>query len=223
MNEQSRSTQTIYVLDDDEATRESVKDAVESIGLHAETFAHAEELFRLNLCDLTGCLVLDIRLPGIDGLEVQRHLLEVGCALPVVFISAYADVWTVVQAMKNGAYGFFGKPFSSQELLGNVQAALRENDRARRAKARKQRFDSIVQKLTPREREILARIGLGFSNKLAAEELGLSVRTIEFHRANLRRKLGTHSREAMATLAIHCFRDEWHRMPSQVPRPGPTQ
>ena len=222
MNEQCETTQTVYILDDDEATLECIQDAVESIGLSAETFTHAEEFLGLDLYDLSGCLILDIRLPGTDGLEIQRHLLEVGSELPVVFVSAYAEVWTVVQAMKNGAHGFFGKPFSSQELLNTIQAALRENDQARRAKARRQRFESIVQELTPREREILARIGLGFSNKLAAKDLGLSVRTVEFHRANLRRKLGAPSREAMTELAIFCFQDEWHRAPSLIPQPGPT-
>ncbi len=222
MNEQRDATPTVYILDDDEAICEGIKDVVESIGLRAETFTQADRFFDQNPCELTGCLVLDIRMPGIDGLEVQRRLTQDGCELPIIFVSAYAEVWTVVQAMKCGAFDFVEKPFSSQEMLSTIQAALRENSQSQQVKARQKRIESTVQALTPREREILARVGLGFSNKLAAKELGLSVRTVEFHRANLKRKLGVHSREAMTTLAISCFRDEWHRAPMQLPLPGLT-
>ena len=214
------TTSTVYVLDDDETICECIKDVVESIGLKAETFTRFEPFFERNLQELSGCLVLDIRMPGIDGLEIQRRLVEKGCELPVIFISAFAEVWTVVQAMKSGALDFVEKPFSSQELLSTIQAALRESSQTQQAKARRKKIDSTVQSLTPRERQILARIGLGFSNKLAAKELGLSVRTVEFHRANLKRKLGIHSREEMTTLAISCFRDEWHQTPLQLRLPG---
>ena len=220
MKELRNTIPTVYVLDDDETTCECIKDVVESIGLKAETFTSAEQFLGQSVNELAGCLVLDIRMPGIDGLEVQRQLMEQGSELPIIFISAFAEVWTVVQAMKCGAFDFVEKPFSSQELLSTIQAALRESSQAQQVKARQKRIESTVQALTPREREILARIGLGFSNKLAAKELGLSVRTVEFHRANLKRKLGVHSREAMTTLAISCFREEWHRAPLQLPLPG---
>ena len=222
MNDLRDTTPTVYVLDDDELICENIKEDVESIGLRAETFTSAELFFQRNLKELLGCLVLDVRMPGTDGLEVQRRLVGVGCELPVIFMSAYAEVWTVVQAMKNGAFDFVEKPFSAQELLGAIQAALRESGEMRQAKVQKQTIQSTVDALTPREREILARIGMGASNKLAASELGLSVRTVEFHRANLKRKLGVHSREAMTKLAISCFQDEWHRHPS-FPFPGIRQ
>ncbi len=197
---------TVFVIDDDPTICESIKDTVEMVGLQVETYGRAEDFFSSCPRETAGCLVLDVRMPGMDGLVVQARLQEDGYELPVVFISGVADVWTVVQAMRRGAFDFIEKPFSSQELLNSIQSAIRENEKSRREAAWARNAESILQSLTNREREVLVRIGWGWSSKRTASDLGVSVRTVEFHRANLKRKLGTNSRADLTRLVLTSFR-----------------
>ena len=206
MNRAFEHAPTVFVIDDDPIICEGIKDTVEMVGLRVETFTRAEEFFKARPNDSAGCLVLDVRMPGIDGLMVQERLQEEGVHIPVVFISAFADVWTVVQAMRRGAFDFIEKPFSSQELLNSIQSAIRENEKQLREAAWARNAEAILQSLTNREREVLVRIGWGWSSKRTATDLGVSVRTVEFHRANLKRKLGTNSRADMTRLVITSFR-----------------
>ncbi len=216
MSKQPKSVPTVYVLDDDRTICESIEDAIESIELPVQTFTDAECFFDHDLRDLVGCLVLDIRMPGTDGLSVQKRLQAQGYELPIIFVSAFADVWTVVQVMKSGAFDFIEKPFSSQELLSSVQGAVRKNAQFRRAQAQRRAAEEKIKPLTPREREVLKRIGLGLSSKQIAGDLEISVRPVEVHRANLKQKLGVHSREAITKLAISFFDSRSLRRPPQT-------
>ena len=217
MSKQPKPVPTVYVLDDDRTVCESIEGAIESIGLPVEIFTDAECFFDHDLRDLAGCIVLDIRMPGMDGLGVQKQLQAQGCEMPIIFVSAFGDVWTVVQVMKSGAYDFFEKPFSSQELLSSVQGAIRKNTQSRRKQAGRRAAEEKIQNLTPREREVLKRVGSGLSSKQIASDLGISIRTVEVHRANLKQKLGIHSREAITKLAISIFDSGSLRNLSQRP------
>ena len=205
MNRGPEHAATVFVIDDDPFICEGIKDTVEMVGLRAETFTRAEDFFREHPKDAAGCLVLDVRMPGVDGLVVQERLQEEGYEIPIVFISGFADVWTVVQAMRRGAFDFIEKPFSSQELLNSIQSAIRESEKSSREAAWIRKAESILQSLTNREREVLVRIGWGWSSKRTASDLGVSVRTVEFHRANLKRKLGTNSRADLTRLVITSY------------------
>lgn len=193
---------TVFVVDDDEDVRESIRDLVVSVGINCRTYESADAFFWADTESEPSAIILDVRLPGTGGLEIQKNLIAKGAAAPIIFITGYGDVWTAVQAMKRGAFDFFEKPFSSQELLSRIQAAITQHAEQLAEKARIRTLDALLQCLTPREREILESLGLGKSNKTIAAELAMSVRTVEFHRARMMRKLRAHSREELTRIAI---------------------
>ncbi len=197
-----QSGPTVFVVDDDEPTLREVRELVSSVGLPIESYTSALDL--LDALDETrsGCIILDVRLPVISGLEAQERLIEKGVELPVIFVTAYGDVWTAVQAMKRGANDFLQKPFSSQELLDKIHNSIQWDRERREARLKAAEVTSRIHLLTPREMDVLIRIGAGKSNKSTARELNVSVRTIEFHRANLMRKLDLTSRESLAEIAL---------------------
>jgi RNA polymerase sigma factor (sigma-70 family) len=183
----------VFVVDDDPSVRRAIKRLVESVGLRAELFGSAQEFLRSERPDAPSCLVLDIRLPGISGLDFQRELAETSIHIPIIFITAHGDIPMTVRAMKAGAVEFLTKPFHDQDLLDAIQQGL-GRDRIRRAQeaeiARlRERFDS----LTPREREVLPLVVSGRPNKQIAAEIGTSEATIKVHRSQLMRKMGVPS------------------------------
>jgi two-component system, LuxR family, response regulator FixJ len=184
---------SVFVVDDDDAVRSSLRLLLKSVGLSATVFASAQEFLTRYTPDQPGCLLLDVRMPGMSGLELQDYLNVHGATIPVIFITGHGDVPMAVEAMQHGAFDFLQKPFRDQDLLDRVQRAL-EKDRATRAQLSEQ--DSIrerLESLTAREREVLDLVTRGLANKVMAAELGVSQRTVEIHRARVMEKMGASS------------------------------
>src|ERR1700716_2772931 len=183
----------VFVVDDDPSVRRAIKRLVESVGLRVELFGYAQEFLASERPDSPNCLVLDIRLPGMSGLDFQRELAEAGIHIPIIFITAHGDIPMPVRAMKAGAVEFLTKPFRDQDLLDAIQQGL-ERDRTRRAQQAevailRERFDS----LTPGEREVLPWVVSGLPNKQIADAVGASEATVKVHRSQLMRKMGAPS------------------------------
>ena len=183
----------VFVVDDDEAVRSSTKLLLKSVGLPAITHSSAQE-FLDNYDPLQpGCVVLDVRMPLMSGLELQQLLNIRGAIIPVIFITGHGDIPMAVEAMQHGAFDFLQKPFRDQDLLDRVQRAL-EKDRLNRSQLReKTRIQERRESLTPREREILELMTRGKPNKVMAADLGVSQRTVEIHRARVMEKMGASS------------------------------
>ena len=179
----------VFVVDDDAALRKSLADLFASVDLRAATFASAADFLRSVAADAAGCLVLDVRLPGLSGLDFQADLAKSNIRLPIVFITGHGDIPMTVRAMKAGAVEFLTKPFRDQDLLEAVQRAL-ELDRVGREQRRS--LDALrarFQSLTPREQEVIAFVSAGLLNKQIADELGVSEITVKVHRGNAMRKM----------------------------------
>lgn len=183
----------VFIVDDDEAVRNSLRLLVKSVGLSATALVSAQEFLASYDPLQPGCLVLDVRMPGMSGLELQQQLNARGAVIPVIFISGHGDVPMAVEAMQQGAFDFLQKPFRDQDLMDRIQRAL-EKDRANRAElGERSRIREQYETLTPREREVLALVTSGKANKVMAADLGLSQRTIEIHRARVMEKMGASS------------------------------
>ena len=189
----TEAASVVFVVDDDPSIRRAIKRLVESVGLRVEALGSAREFLQSQRPDAPSCLVLDVRLPGMSGLDFQRELREANIHIPIIFITAHGDIPMTVRAMKAGAVEFLTKPFRDQELLDAIQQGL-ERDHARReqeaevAKLR-ERFES----LTPRERELLPWIVSGLLNKKIADAIEASEATVKVHRSQLMRKMGASS------------------------------
>ena len=183
----------VYVVDDDSSVREAIKSLIRSVGLRVETFETAQEFLRSKRPDAPGCVVLDVRLPGLSGLDLQRELAAHGINLPVIFITGHGDIPMSVRAMKAGALEFLTKPFRDQDLLDAIQQALERDRSARQQRSEttelRERFDS----LTSREREVMGLVVSGLLNKQIAGELGTSEVTIKIHRSQVMKKMGAGS------------------------------
>jgi two-component system response regulator FixJ len=194
-------TETVFVVDDDEAVRKSLGLLLKSVGLSFAIYGSAAELLTEIKDSSEGCLVLDIRMPGMSGLELQRELKNRGIENPIIFVTGHGDVPMAVQAMRDGAFEFIEKPFREQLLLDRIYQALTK-DHARRASAvGSAAFRARLATLTPREREIMKRIVCGQANKVTAIELGLSERTVEIHRAKVMVKMEVRSLAELVSLA----------------------
>lgn len=195
MNAQPK--QTAYVVDDDESIRSLWRWLLESNGVAVQTFDSASAFIAAYKRGGPGCLVLDVRLPGMSGPELQEHLRREGIEIPIVFVSGHGDVPTAVKAIKGGAVDFIQKPFNYREVLAIVARAFEVDARVRERRAGRNELAERFAALTAREREVLDRIIEGKSNKIIAEELDISVRTVEFHRANVMEKMRAESVAAL--------------------------
>ncbi|MBZ5612445.1 MAG: response regulator transcription factor [Acidobacteriia bacterium] len=183
----------VFVVDDDFSVRRAVQRLVESVGLPVKLFESVQEFSLSKRPDAPSCLVLDIRLPGISGLDFQRELAEAGIHIPIIFLTGHADILMAVRAMKAGAVEFLTKPFRDQDLLDAIQNAL-EKDRARRKKeAEIEVLQKRLESLTPREREVLAMVVLGTLNKQIAARIGTTENTVKVQRSRVMKKMQARS------------------------------
>jgi FixJ family two-component response regulator len=192
--------QLVYIVDDDEALRDSLIWLLESTGLKSMAFDSAEAFLGAFSQKMNGCLVLDIRMPGMSGLELHEKLNAMHATLPVIFITGHGDVPMAVSALKKGAVDFIEKPFNDQDMVSLIHAALTED--LKRHETRQQEADALrrIDGLTPREREVLELIVAGRLNKQIADDLGISIKTVEVHRARVMEKMGVNS---LAELVQH--------------------
>jgi len=183
----------VFVVDDDEAVCRSLSVLIEDIGLEVRTFTSAQQFLGEYDSEQPGCLVLDVRMSGMSGLELQSRLKELAFEIPIIIITGHGDVPMAVEAMKAGALDFIEKPFRDQTLLDNIQKAIEVDARMRRNRKETRDVQSRIQNLTRREHQIMALLVLGKTNKTIAYELGISQKTVDFHRANILDKAGVDS------------------------------
>ncbi|HET9701787.1 MAG TPA: response regulator [Burkholderiales bacterium] len=184
---------SVYVVDDDYDVRNSLALLLRSVGIEARGFDTAEALLAALGPASAGCVVTDVRMPGMSGLQLQQELARRGLALPLIMITGHADVPMAVAAMKAGALDFLQKPFGDQDLIDRVQAALRMDAARRERRGAEVAMHERLAALTPRESEVMERVIAGKPNKIIARELGLSTRTVEIHRARVMEKMGASS------------------------------
>jgi FixJ family two-component response regulator len=183
----------VFVVDDDSSVREAIKSLIRSVGLRVETFETAQEFLSSKRPDAPGCVVLDVRLPGISGLDLQRELAAHDINLPVIFITGHGDIPMSVRAMKAGALEFLTKPFRDQDLLDAIQQALERDRSARQHQTETTELRDRFNSLTSREREVMELVVSGLLNKQIAGELGTSEVTIKIHRSQAMKKMGAGS------------------------------
>lgn len=184
-----KNNATVFVVDDEVEVRESLRWLIESIDLNVETFASAEEFLTAYKPDRPGCAVIDMRMPEVSGLELQKKLKAKGCALPLIFITGFGSVPIAVEALKMGAVDFMEKPFSDQALLDKIHHALETDRQARLKKSRNENVSARVKDLTSREKEVMDLVVQGKATKRIAVQLGISPKTVEAHRARVMQKM----------------------------------
>jgi len=184
---------TVFVVDDDQAVRDSLALLVQSVGLEVETFASAKDFLDAYRPDRRGCLITDIRMPGMSGLELQEQLYSDGYHIPVIVLTGFGDVPAAVRALKGGAVDFVEKPFNPQALLDLVQQAIVLDAEIREQAAHQARLAERMALLTPREQEVMALVVAGKANKVIAIDLSISERTVELHRARIMKKMRARS------------------------------
>lgn len=184
---------TVFIVDDDPAVRDSLRWLLESMRLKVITFDSAESFLRFYSMHMIGCLVLDVRMPGMSGLQLQQYLNKQPYALPIVFITGHGDIPMAVRAMQAGALYFLEKPFEDQILLDYVNEALTLDRENQQARIRLATVQARIANLTEREREVMSLVIHNHSNKEMAEKLGVSIKTVEFHRSHMMEKMHAHS------------------------------
>ena len=180
---------TVYIVDDDSGVRRAVQDLVESVGLRAESFATGQEFLHKKRTSDPSCLVLDVRLPQMSGLDFQRMLADVGIQIPIIFITAHGDIPMSVRALKSGAVEFLTKPFRNQDLLDAIQQALQRDRAAREQQDQVHELHGRYLALTAREREVMGLVVAGMPNKQIASEIAISEATVKIHRGNVMQKM----------------------------------
>jgi two-component system, LuxR family, response regulator FixJ len=183
----------VIVVDDDSGVRNAMRALLKSVGLNAALYSSAQEFLAAFDPQQPGCLLLDIRMPGMGGMDLQQELNLRGAVIPVIFMSGHADIPMAVEAMQHGAFDFLQKPFRDQELLDRIQRAIAQDAERRLALGQQSRIKGHLESLTEREREVLDLLIKGKQNKVIAQELGVSPRTIEIHRARVMEKMSAQS------------------------------
>src|SRR5580698_7057328 len=197
----AQDVSTVFVVDDDADVRESLQELLESVGLHSQSFGTAQEFLAVGHGDGPSCLILDVRLPGISGLDLQHELKRGRISIPIIFLTAHADVPMSVKAMKSGAVEFLTKPFRHQELLDGVQRSL---TRARILREKEREFDELRQRreaLSVRERDVMNLVVSGMLNKQVAAELGASEATVKMYRSQVMKKMQAKSLPELVRMA----------------------
>jgi FixJ family two-component response regulator len=197
----SETDATVFVVDDDAPMRESLKNLIRSVGLRVELFASAQEFLRSKRPDLPSCLVLDVRLPGLSGLDLQTRASDAGMEVPIIFITGHGDIPMSVRAMKAGAVEFLTKPFRDQDLLDAIQQALERDRIARDQRAALEELRRRFASLTSREREVMKHVVAGLLNKQIGAELGTSETTVKIHRHEVMEKMGAGSLPELVRMA----------------------
>ena len=200
--EQNQTEATVFVVDDDEAVRKGLRLLLKSVSINTKTFASAQEFLDAYDPSEPGCMVLDVRMPGMSGLDLQTHLKEEGIEIPIVIITGHGDVPMAVRAVKMGAVDLIEKPFRDQVLLECVQRAITLDRKQRKDRAERAAIEERLSRLTPRERQIMSMVVDGKANKVIARELGLSQKTVEFHRAHVMAKTAAGSVAELVRLAL---------------------
>jgi FixJ family two-component response regulator len=191
----------VFVIDDDPSMRLALEDLVTTVGLEVRAFAAPQEFLQSKPPDATGCLVLDVRLPGMSGLTLQKELAKEGLALPVIFVTGHGDISMSVRAMKAGAVEFLTKPFHDQDLLDAIHAAIERDRKRRREAVRLAELRERFATLTERERQIMTLVAIGRANKQIAAELALSEMTVKVHRGQVMRKMHAKSLPELVRMA----------------------
>ncbi|MGC1536008.1 MAG: response regulator [Candidatus Sulfotelmatobacter sp.] len=194
-------TATVFVVDDDDRMRAAMQRLLKTVGLHSESFATPREFLRHTLPDSPSCLVLDVRLPGMSGLEVQQKLNEAGAQIPIIFITSHGDIPMTVKAMKSGAVEFLTKPFRDQDLLDAIQQALKSNVEARQQQSEIAHLKEHYAKLTAREREVMRLIVSGMLTKQIASTIGTTEITATVHRGQVMHKMESNSPAELGRMA----------------------
>lgn len=198
----TKTEPTVFIVDDDEAIRDSLQMLMSSVGLESACYASAQEFLTDYDPDQPGCLVLDVRMPGMSGLDLQERLVAMQSILPIIFITGHGEVPMAVHAMRAGAVDFVQKPFSEQALLDQIHRAVEQDSKSRALLGRRDAIIERVASLTPRERQVMGMVIDGMANKVIAIDLGVSERTVEIHRARVMQKMGAESLPHLVRMAI---------------------
>ncbi len=196
------SEQTVFVVDDDAAVRDSLSWLIKSVGLNVESYASAQDFLDALDPKGRGCVVLDVRMPGMSGLELQEKLVADDVSVPVIMLTGHGDVPMAVRAVKAGAFDFIEKPFNDQVLLDRIQQALKQEQQTRQVEEQRAQVVSRLALLTPREREVLSWVVSGNPNKVIAAQLGISCRTVEIHRGRVMEKMQARSLSELVRIGL---------------------
>jgi FixJ family two-component response regulator len=191
----------VFIVDDDDRMRAATQRLLKSVGLHAESFATPQDFLRHKLPDVASCLILDVRLPGMSGLEVQSKLNDAGAQIPIIFITSHGDIPMTVKAMKSGAVEFLTKPFRDQDLIDAIQKALKSDDELRQQQSEIAQLRERYAKLTTREREVMSLVVSGMLTKQIASTLAMSEITATVHRGHVMRKMQANSPAELGRMA----------------------